>query len=139
MGDYDSDLVRETIIENQIAAGIPPETKQTLECLTAEGHSKEEAMRLIGCVVASEIFAVLKEGRMFDEASYVGALLALPVLPWESRAQYRSTPDAVKRPRSCRQALTQLPGHHCTSCICATSRLCFAESECLILYKPRNL
>jgi len=71
------------IIENQIRDGTPPETKRTLERLMAAGHSKEEAMKLIGCVVVSEISDVVKEGRVFDEAAFVRALLALPKLPWD--------------------------------------------------------
>ena len=86
MNEGDPDAAREAIfeiIENQIEASTPPETKQTLERLLSDGHSEEEAMKLIGCVVVSEIFAVLKEGRTYDEAAYVKALLALPRLPWE--------------------------------------------------------
>jgi peroxiredoxin family protein len=71
------------IIENQIEADTPPETRQTLERLIDEGHTEEEAMKLIGCVVAAEIFAVMKEGRTYNETAFVKALLALPKLPWE--------------------------------------------------------
>ena len=71
------------IIENQIKTGTPPETKQTLKRLLVEGHSKEVAMKLIACVVISEISDVVKEGRSYDEAAYVKALIALPRLPWD--------------------------------------------------------
>ena len=86
MNEENPDSAREAIfdiIENQIEASTPPETKQTLERLLSEGHSEEDAMKLIGCVVVSEIFAVLKEGRTYNEAAYVNALLTLPRLPWE--------------------------------------------------------
>lgn len=71
------------IIENQIRDNDPPETKQTLHRLRAEGYSHEEAMKLIGCVVTSEIFEVLKQLRPFDPVGYVNALNRLPTLPDE--------------------------------------------------------
>jgi hypothetical protein len=46
------------VVDNQIRANDPPETKQTLDRLLSEGHSKEEAKRLIGCIVSSEIFDI---------------------------------------------------------------------------------
>ena len=71
------------IIENQIRDGTPPETKQTYDRLIAEGHSHEDAMRLIGCVVSSEIFDVLKKSQPYNEERYVAALNSLPKLPWD--------------------------------------------------------
>lgn len=71
------------IIENQIEADTPPETRQTLERLMAEGHTEEDAMKLIACVVATVIFDTLKASSTYDEAAYIKGLLALPRLPWE--------------------------------------------------------
>lgn len=71
------------IIENQINSNNPPETKKTYDRLLAEGYSEEEVMKYIGCVVSTEIFGVLKEGRAFNEKSYVKALKDLPKLPWD--------------------------------------------------------
>ncbi len=68
-------------VDNQLRAGDPPETRQTLERLMAEGHSRAQARRLIALVVASEVFAVLKEQRPFDEALFVAALQRLPKPP----------------------------------------------------------
>jgi hypothetical protein len=70
------------VINNQIRDGTPPETKETYDRLLSEGYSKEEVMKYIGAVVSSEIFAVLKEGRTYDNERYVAALKALPRLPW---------------------------------------------------------
>jgi len=66
------------VVENQLRDGTPPETKQTLDRLIKEGHSEEEAKRLIATVVASEIFGVLKQKRPYDQARYVAALQRLP-------------------------------------------------------------
>ena len=71
------------VINSQIKENNPPETKQTLDRLLGEGFSKEEALKLIGYVVASEVFTVLKENRSYDHAKYIAALKALPKLPWE--------------------------------------------------------
>jgi hypothetical protein len=51
--------------------------------LLSEGYPEDEVMKLIGAVVSSEIFAVLKEGRAYDNDGYVATLKALPKLPWD--------------------------------------------------------
>ena len=82
----DPEVLRATIFEvinNQIRDGTPPETKETYDRLQSQGYSEEDVMKLIGAVVSSEIFAVLKERRTFDNESYVAALKALPRLPWD--------------------------------------------------------
>ena len=71
------------VVDNQLRDGEPPETKQTLDRLVAEGHSQSEARRLIAAVVASEIFEVLKRKRPYDRAGYVAALQRLPKMPWD--------------------------------------------------------
>lgn len=93
MSEHDPNILRAAIFEiikNQINDGSPLETKGTYELLMAEGYSEEETMKLIGCVVSSEIFEMLKEGRRFDEAAYVKALKALPQLPWEDESSDRT-------------------------------------------------
>jgi hypothetical protein len=86
MTEPDPEIARATIfelIDNQIRDGTPPETKQTYDRLIAAGHSREETMKLIGCVVVSEIFDVLKERQPYNQERYVAALKALPELPWD--------------------------------------------------------
>ena len=70
------------VINKQIMDNDPPETKKTLARLQENGYSKEEVMKLIGYVVASEVFAVFRENRSYDEKKYIAALKALPKLPW---------------------------------------------------------
>jgi hypothetical protein len=41
-------------------------------------------VQLIACVVSSEIFDVLKNMEVYQEARYVAGLRALPRLPWET-------------------------------------------------------
>jgi len=71
------------IIENQMRDNKPPITKETYERLIAEGHSKEETMKLIGCALSSEIFDIMKNSEPFDEERYSRNLNALPELPWD--------------------------------------------------------
>lgn len=75
------------IIDNQLRDGTPPETRETFDRLRTQGYSQEETLKLIGCVVVSEIFDVLKEGRPYDNEAYVRALHALPRLPWDTDAR----------------------------------------------------
>lgn len=69
------------VVENQLRDGTPPETRQTLQRLISQGYSAQEAKRLIGVVVAGEIFDILKQGKPFDQARFVGALRRLPQTP----------------------------------------------------------
>ena len=83
----DPTMAREAIIEiieNQLREETPPETKTTFDRLIAEGHSRDETMKLIGCVLSQEMFEILKHQQTFDEPRYVAALQALPELPSES-------------------------------------------------------
>ncbi len=73
------------VVDNQLRDLDPPETRQTFDRLRAEGFSDEEAKRLLGCVVAAEIFEVLKRGEVFNPARYATALARLPKMPWEKQ------------------------------------------------------
>jgi len=52
------------IVDSQIRNHDPPEALATYDRLIGQGHSDEEARRLIGCVVASEVSWSLKTGQM---------------------------------------------------------------------------
>lgn len=71
------------VVDNQLKANDPPETRKTLKRLTSEGHSEDEAKRLIACVVTAEIFDVLKKQKPFNLKRFVKALNALPKIPGE--------------------------------------------------------
>jgi len=84
----DSHRLRKAILEvinAQIRDNDPPETKQNLIRLQEKGFSEDEALKLIGYVVASEVFSVLKENRQYDKEKYIAALNDLPRLPWEKK------------------------------------------------------
>lgn len=71
------------VVENQVRDLNPPETKETLDRLVDEGYSEEQARKLIGYVVAAEIFEVLKQMSPYNHQRFVDALLRLPELPEE--------------------------------------------------------
>lgn len=79
MTEPDPEIARAAIfevIENQMRDGTPPETRQTYDRLMADGNSHDETMKLIGCVVSSEIFDMLQHNELYNEERYVAALQA---------------------------------------------------------------
>ena len=71
------------VVDNQLREMDPPETKETFDRLVSEGVAEQEVRRLIRCVVATEIFEVLKRDEPYNHARFVKALHKLPNLPWE--------------------------------------------------------
>ena len=70
------------VLDTQLREGQPAETRATLERLRGEGVEEAEARRLIACVIAAEIFAVMQSKRPFDQDRFVGRLEKLPEMPW---------------------------------------------------------
>ena len=71
------------VVENQIRDGDPVETTTTIERLQRQGLLRPEAVRLIACVVATEMFQILKFGETFNEQRFIANLNKLPTLPWD--------------------------------------------------------
>ena len=65
------------VVHNQLRDGTPPETRATVDRLVAGGYSREQAVEKIAGAVESEMLAVLRTRRPFDEARYTAALRAL--------------------------------------------------------------
>ena len=78
---FDEALLLE-ILENQLADNHPKRVKETLLRLTMTGHSKEEAMMLMACALAEEIFTLTQDNGSFNEKRYAGLLDQLPQMPW---------------------------------------------------------
>ena len=70
-------------VSNQLRINNPPETKETLNRLMAEGYSKQQSMELIGAVLTAHIHTMLKEQHQYDNESYVRDLNKLPKYSWE--------------------------------------------------------
>ncbi len=66
------------VTDQQMRDNTPPETRRTYERLVALGYTPEDARRLIGNVVAQEIFAVMQREEMYNERRYAAALRGLP-------------------------------------------------------------
>ena len=49
-----------------------------------QGRVKWDTTALIGYAAATEVFAVMKEGRPYNEEKYLAALRALPKKPWDT-------------------------------------------------------
>jgi hypothetical protein len=71
------------IVDNQLKDNTPPETNETYQRLLNQGFSSEEARGLIGAVVGSEIFEVMKKKRSYNQKRFIKALRKLPKMPWE--------------------------------------------------------
>jgi len=69
------------VVENQLRDNDPPETRQTLERLRAEGYSARDAKRLIAAVASVEIYDILKHQQAFNQARFIAALHKLPEMP----------------------------------------------------------
>ncbi|MEM5505492.1 hypothetical protein [Shewanella frigidimarina] len=81
----DSYMTEETLIEvveNQIADGEPKKVKETLMRLVMTGTPREEAIQLMACALAIEVFDVMKNGSSFNEIRYGQNLNALPNMDW---------------------------------------------------------
>jgi hypothetical protein len=68
-------------VDTQLELDDPPETRQTLERLVAQGYTREGARELLAAAVLSEIFDVMSSGQPYDAARYKAALARLPRLP----------------------------------------------------------
>jgi hypothetical protein len=69
------------VVNNQLNSNDPPETKETYNRLLGLGYTSDEAKDLIGIVVSSEIFEVLKRQEVFNKDRFVKALNKLPDTP----------------------------------------------------------
>jgi len=66
------------VVANQLLAGDPPETWQTVQRLAALGYDWHNIMHMIAALVASDVYGVLREERPFDPADYIRRLDELP-------------------------------------------------------------
>ena len=71
------------VVDNQLKANDPPETRQTLDRLIAQGISKEDAKICIAQAVCFEVFNVLKHNKPSDQKRYIRNLQQLPKEPTE--------------------------------------------------------
>jgi hypothetical protein len=58
------------VIENQLRARDPPETRHTLDRLLAAGYAREDAMVKIAAALLEEIHEMLSQRVPFDRARF---------------------------------------------------------------------
>jgi hypothetical protein len=69
------------MVNQQLAENDPPETRETIERLVAEGYSPEHVRRLIGFLIAREMTESLFRRTEFDMKRFVETLRRLPEIP----------------------------------------------------------
>jgi hypothetical protein len=69
------------IVDNQLRANDPPETRETFNRLVAQGISEEDAKAYIAQAVCVETYDILKHKRPFNLQRYVKNLQLLPKQP----------------------------------------------------------
>ncbi len=72
------------VVENQIRDNAPPETRQTVDRLLAEGYTADEARRLISTAVTVEIFHIMRDHEPFNRERFLWNLAQLPREPWDN-------------------------------------------------------
>ncbi len=70
-------------MDNKLRDNDPPETKETLERLMAEGYSAKKAKEMIAQAVAVESYIIMKTQTPFNRERFVRNLKALPQEPKE--------------------------------------------------------
>jgi hypothetical protein len=69
------------IVDNQLRAGEPPQTRATFNRLVAAGYADRAAKKLIAAAIVVEVFDIMKHGQAFDRARFIRNLDRLPELP----------------------------------------------------------
>lgn len=70
------------VLENQLADNYPKEVTATLLRLRMTGHSRDDALELMACALAPEMYAVVEQQQSFNLERYTAHLALLPTTPW---------------------------------------------------------
>ena len=65
------------VVDNQINDNDPPITRETMERLKARGYTEKKAKEMIGSVVTTYIYEIMKNGKDFDVVKYARDLKRL--------------------------------------------------------------
>jgi hypothetical protein len=66
------------VVDNQLRANDPPETRKTYERLKTRGYDDRDARLLIASTIAAETYHGMKDGRPFNQERFVRNLDRLP-------------------------------------------------------------
>ena len=81
MTESNGQILRDALLEildNQLRAFDPPETKETYNRLIAEGYSEEETRNFLAAAIGMEINEMMREMEPFDRERFVATLRELP-------------------------------------------------------------
>jgi uncharacterized linocin/CFP29 family protein len=81
----DSQAIKEVLLEivdNQLRALDPCETKETYDRLVLEGYSDSEVRGFLAAAVEMELTEMMKSMEPFDHERFVGILRQLPDILW---------------------------------------------------------
>lgn len=71
------------VVDNQITSNDPPETRETLDRLTSQGISEQDARIYICQAVCVEIWDIMRNKKEFNRERFVRNLKNLPEEPIE--------------------------------------------------------
>jgi len=69
-------------VEEQLQSPESPYVKEAYDRLVKEGIESDEAKKMLGAVLAVEMWEMSVKGREFDEAQYIERLKGLPDMSW---------------------------------------------------------
>jgi len=69
-------------VRDQIQSPESPYVKEHYERLRKKGIPEEEVMKMLGAVLAVELWELNKHNRSFNESEYIKTLERLPDLSW---------------------------------------------------------
>jgi uncharacterized protein DUF1841 len=83
------------IVENQLAANAPAESRATLERFVAAGVTRHEAVHAIGSVVAEALWSVLRRNASVDRDAMAAALARLDPGDWHDGEPEIESPPTI--------------------------------------------
>lgn len=101
-------IVLHVAVEEQLAAGDPPEVRATQARLVALGYPEHEVTHGIGDAFTRELWRAQETHQVFDRQRYAARLAAMPDSPDEAEAEPPPLPPARLAPAD-RERLRRLP------------------------------
>ena len=69
-------------VKEQIESSDSPHVGENYKRLIKAGHEEAEVMKLLGSVLATEMWEISTQGREYDEKQYIDRLEKLPDTTW---------------------------------------------------------
>jgi hypothetical protein len=66
------------VVDNQLKANDPPETRQTYERLKSQGYNDRDARILVASAIAAETYYIMRDGTPFNQERFLRNLNRLP-------------------------------------------------------------